>query len=317
MIRRSFRRLYKRLPKRKRMTLCLAAICEANTETPKIVLCADCERSADAVGSSEIEDKIGFVRPGWAALLAGTINRSDDLLRVYSRYFNRSAISVDPHNLLTHLRRPAAMQRKILVDEYLLHTLSFDYNYLKRNAKNLPENVVLQQIESISRIKLDASLIIAGFLKEPCYDTGTSEIKGFLGVVDEVADQHGVRDQVVLEDEFAAIGSASATALSTLYRREQSSTDSMMRTVYVLYEANRLSENIPGVGKTRININILDVDGKLTVTSDAGYDKLNELYDHFGPKPMNDLKKDWFALDAAFFEEPKKPKPSEAGQSQS
>jgi len=291
------------------MTLCIAAECDDATDCPKVVLCSDCERSADAVGRSETEDKVGFIRKGWPVLVAGELDRADDLLRVYSEYFNRPSVTINESNILVHFRRPAAIQKRRLVDEYLLQSFAFDYKYLRRNAKTLPEVFVTQQMDAIARVRLKSALIIAGIVNESYFDTGTVEPTPFLIVVDENSDANGTRDEVVKQSEYAAIGSGAQAALSTLYRRKQSSTDSLMRTLYVLYEANKLSEKIPGVGEEFVNLDVLYADGTLRRLSDDGYEKMIELYNKFGPKEIDGLKKDWFTLEEKFFDNPTESKP--------
>jgi len=292
------------------MTLCIAAECEDETDCPKIVLCSDCERSADAIGASETEDKVGLIRPGWAVLVAGELDRADDLLRVYAEYFSRPSVVVNERNILVHFRRPAAIQKRRLVDDYLLQSFAFDFKYLKHNAKSLPELFVTEQMAAVNRVRLKSALIMAGFVKETYFNTGTVEPTPFLIVADENTDENGTRDEVVRQSEYAAIGSGAQAALSTLYRRQQSSTDSLMRTLYVLYEANKLSEKIPGVGREFINLDVLYPDGKLRRLSDDGYEKMIELYGKFGPKTIDGLKKDWFVAEDKFFDKPIEPKPS-------
>jgi hypothetical protein len=306
-----------RSPKRKRMTLCIAAECDAHTDCPKVVLCSDCERTAEAVGRSETEDKVGLIRRGWPVLVAGELDQSDDLVRVYSEYFNRPSVAVNESNILVHFRRPAAIQKRRLVDEYLLQSYAFDYKYLRRNANTLPEAFVTQQMDAIARIRLKGALIIAGFVNETYFDTGTTDPTPFLIVVDETSDANGTRDEVVKQSQYAAIGGGAQAALSTLYRRKQSATDSLTRTLYVLYEANKLSEKIPGVGEEFVNLDVLYPNGELRRLSDDGYKKMIELYSKFGPRNMDDLKKDWFVLEDKFFENPtgSKPLPPDSSQS--
>jgi hypothetical protein len=43
-----------------------------------------------------------------------------------------------------------------------------------------------------------------------------------------------------------------------------------MQTIYALFEANKVSEFVPGVGKEIISIDILDVNGKLLTLTEVG-----------------------------------------------
>lgn len=271
------------------MTLCIAAICEDKEDTqPKIVLCTDLQREQEGIGSSETEEKIGFVRQGWPTLIAGTISKANELLRVYAGYLSEHFHEIDEFNILDHLRKPAHLQKQKLVDHYLQKTFSFGRDYFHKEGKHkLPESFITAQQDVISRITLDASLIIAGFMEESDFVEGRKEPRPFLCVVDDL--KTGV-DEVTLESEYAAIGSGNYTALSTLYRRVQDSIDSLGRTLYNVYEANCLSDKVPGVGKKYLNIDILYADGTIKTLSDEGYEYLKELFEKYGPKRISEKK---------------------------
>jgi hypothetical protein len=136
------------------------------------------------------------------------------------------------------------------VEEYLRQTYAFDREYFYGiGTSNLPQTFSSMVTENIARIKLDGSLLVAGFVDETDLDSGEVSPRPFLAVVDEITDVSGSQEYVRLEYEFAAIGSGQYTALSSLYRREQDSTNSLHRSLYKVYEANRLSEKVPGVGE--------------------------------------------------------------------
>jgi hypothetical protein len=59
-----------------------------------------------------------------------------------------------------------------------------------------------------------------------------------------------------------------------------------MKTIYNVYEANRLSETVPGVGKNVVSIDIPHADGKMQSLSQSGYKELNRLYGKFGPREI-------------------------------
>jgi len=272
------------------MTLCIAAVCD-DPHNPKIVLCADMEREMEGIGASETEDKLGFVRSGWPTLIAGTIAKANDLIEVYAEYLAAHFDEITEFNLKDQLRIPAHLQKERLVDEYLRQTYAFDREYFYgASSTALPQTFVSTVTENISRIKLDASLIIAGFLNETDFSSGEVSPRPFLAVVEEVADVSGSQEYVKLEYEFAAIGSGQYTALSSLYRREQDSTNSLRRSLYKVYEANRLSENVPGVGKKYIAVYVLHSDGHVEELTKEGYDYLSDRYEEFGPQKIDSKK---------------------------
>jgi hypothetical protein len=270
------------------MTLCIAAVCDDDRKAgPKIVLCADMQWQMEGIGASETEDKLGFVRAGWPTLIAGTITKANDLIHVYAEYLAEHFTEITEFNLKDRLRIPAHTQKERLVDEYLRQTYAFDREYFYGSGNTLPETFVSMVTENISRIKLGASLIIAGFVTETDFGSGNVSPRPFLAVVDEVTDISGSQEYVKLEYEFAAIGSGLYTALSSLYRREEDSTNSLRRCLYKVYEANRLSENVPGVGKEYIAVYVLHSDGRVEELTKDGYDYLSDLYDKFGPQKID------------------------------
>lgn len=284
------------------MTLCITAVCDDRSKTePKIVLCADMERAVEGIGASETEDKLGFVKKGWPTLVAGTISRANELINVYAGYLKEHETEITEFNLIDHLRKPAHLQKEKLVDEYLRQTYSFDRAYFYgAGSTALPETFVSAVTDNISRIKLDGSLIIAGFSNETDLDSGAVSPRPFLAIVDEITDVSSSQEYVRLEYEFAAIGSGQYTALSSLYRREQDSANSLRRTLYKVYEANRLSEKVPGVGERYIALYILHSDGHVEELTKEGYDYLSDIYDEFGPQKIDSKKlmdkKEFFQL---------------------
>jgi hypothetical protein len=269
------------------MTLCIAAVCEDLPDTqPKIVLCTDMERQTEGIGSSETEDKLDFVRPGWPTLVAGTIPKGHELVNVYAEYLDAHYNEINEFNLVEYLRKPVHIQKLRLVDHYFQQTFSFTSAYFYGEGKTkLPESFILEQEVAVSRIKLEASLIIAGFIAEGNFLDGTKAPRPFLCVVDEDRLVTGTED-VTLESEYDAIGSGHYPAISNLYRRSQDSINSLIQTLYNVYEANCLSDKVPGVGREFVNIDVLYADGSIKSVSDAGYKYLKGLFRKFGPKPI-------------------------------
>jgi hypothetical protein len=246
------------------------------------------ERTAEGIGASETEDKLGFVKKGWPTLVAGTISRANELINVYAAYLKEHENEINEFNLIDHLRHPAHSQKEKLVEEYLRQTYAFGREYFYGTGSSiLPQTFSSMVTENIGRIKLDGSLLVAGFVDETDLDSGEVSPRPFLAVVDEITDVSGSQEYVRLEYEFAAIGSGQYTALSSLYRREQDSTNSLRRSLYKVYEANRLSEKVPGVGEEYIAIYVLHSDGHVEELTKDGYKYLGDLYDKFGPQKID------------------------------
>jgi hypothetical protein len=269
------------------------------------------ERETEGIGSSETEDKVGFVRQGWPTMIAGTLTKADDLLNVYAGYLAQHFVEINEFNLLDHLRKPAHIQKGKLVDHYLQQAFSFNRSYFYGDGKTkLPEEFILRQQDAIGRIKLDASLIISGFLPETDFARNTVEPRPFLCVVDDTRSSMGV-EEVFIEHEYDAIGSGSGTALSMLFRREQDSIDSLACTVYNVYEANCMSDKVPGVGRFFVNIDILYLNGTMKTLTEDGYKYLKQKFKSYGPNKIKEkdleMKEDFLEP----FPEGSKPTPAQ------
>lgn len=65
-----------------------------------------------------------------------------------------------------------------------------------------------------------------------------------------------------------------------------------MRTLYNVYEANRLSEEVPGVGKEFLSIDVLHENGKMESMTEAGYKYFRGLYEKkYGPREIKEKDK--------------------------
>jgi len=70
------------------------------------------ERTAEGIGASETEDKLGFVKHGWPTLVAGTISKANELINVYAGYLKDHEGEINEFNLMDHLRLPAQIKKK-------------------------------------------------------------------------------------------------------------------------------------------------------------------------------------------------------------
>jgi hypothetical protein len=229
--------------------------------------------------------------PGWPVLMAGTISKSNELVNVYAGHLESNYRKINEFNLLNTLREPAHIQKSKLVDHYFQQTYSFSRAYFYGEGKaKLPESFIADQEDAISRIKLEASLIIAGFIPESAFLEGTKGPRPFLCVVDDTQSITGTTDEVTLEYEYAAIGSGRYPAISNLFRRSQDSMNSLIQTLYNVYEANCLSDKVPGVGREFANIDVLYSDGSIKSVNEEGYKYLESLFKRFGPKSVDTKK---------------------------
>lgn len=281
------------------MTLCIAAICEEEKH-PKIVVCTDWRQESYLV-HSETADKLRLLPHGWSALIADTANRDEELVALYEKDFmgiSKFEFANDAE-LFAAMKKPAQQYKANLANEYISHMLGMSYaEFLK--ADNIPEEFVTKRLDEVSNIKLGAALILSGFVEMQDYISKKKEKNAYLFVVE---DDEGHQDVVRTEDNFAVIGSGRHVAVPALTQRELDSSQSLMETIYCVYEAKKLAEVVPGVGE-HTSIDVFEASGKTWSISDKGYDHCKRLFRRLGPrlKLSDKRKKELFKMKHDFLE---------------
>ena len=279
------------------MTLCIAAAC-LDGDDKKIVLCTDWKEEAEGIGSSETADKLKFVKAGWVALVSGEASPTEALIFLYRNRLKDADLTEG--NVYDSLKNPIHERKALLADDYTRQVLGITYGDFINNGKGtFPEDFFRQHLYEIERIRLGTSLIICGFIEKYDYVNEIAEKHPLLITIDDDTSQR--QDIFSLELDFAAIGSGASSALAALFNREQSSDTSLLHTIYFLYEANRLSEKVPGVGE-QVSIEVLDADGNIQSLSEEGYDKCDELFRRFGPRLITDKHSAKFKMEQEYLE---------------
>jgi hypothetical protein len=141
-------------------------------------------------------------------------------------------------------------------------------DFLKFGKEKLPAEIFYDATLKIQQLRLDAELIIAGFID------GSVEIYH--------TDSNGVARAA---SDFAVIGEGEYVAASALLRREQSDLSPLLTTLYNVYEAKKLSESVGSVGQ-RTHLSVLSNDGTSKITSVGLDSQLSEWFNEYGPKPF-------------------------------
>jgi hypothetical protein len=269
----------KRLLQRKRMTICIAAVCQQDkmNEESRIVLCSDW-KSETEFGGSETSDKMRTLPKGWVALMADILSRGEELVAQYETHLREMTGVMDDKQLFEEMKKPAHKQKEILANDYLRQTLGVSYADLVSPEKRFPESIVEERLNEVAKIRLRSTLILAGFISTQQGDA--VENHPYLFVVDDQSDHE---DVVRNEQNFAAIGSGSYVAIPVMHQRIHDDQKSLMETIYSVYEAKRLSEVVPGVGEMT-SLDVMYPDGRLMRWSDEGLDRCNWLFERLGPK---------------------------------
>lgn len=249
------------------MTLCIAAACQYRNK-PRIVTCTDW-RVSTTYGSANNTDKLRWIkRPNWVALTAGNKVIAHALVRSCRRAMASVEITEDGIlPILDLVAREMLLARK---DAYVFATLGMSYTDFLRQRAQFPDSIVLATFAETRKMRLDASLIIAGFVPKG---------KSVKPLICKIA----TNGEVSLSDHFECSGEGAVVATPTLLRREYSSSVSLMDAAYRLYEAKTLAEVYTSVSE-ETSVDILYPDGKLEQFSNAGHKKLEAMYNIFGPR---------------------------------
>lgn len=262
---------------RKNVTVCIAAICKHKGE-PRIVLCSDWKGEVEGLAGSETTDKLRRLPKGWMALMADKISRATELVAYYETAIGAMSDCVGDKPLFSAMRKPAQEYKAALIDDYIRQMLGISYETFRAQAEHLPADFVSARMGEVSAIRLQAQLILAGFVQFPS-EPGSPRLPYLFSVGDDADHQ----DMVRVEDSFAAIGAGAYVAIPAIHQREHDDDKSLMETIYTVFEAKRLSEIVPGVGGFT-SIDVMEPSGKVWSITDAGHERCETLFARLGPK---------------------------------
>jgi hypothetical protein len=284
------------------MTVCIAASCFEGDD-PRIVICKDWRGEVEGLGSYDSVQKLKRLSGNWISLVANNISRAEELCLRYE-YSLRANLFTE-ENFANELRRVFNEYKKAMADSFLRSKYGFSFDQLIAQGKTaFGEDFVSACFQDVSRLSVPADLIVAGFLETFDYEEKGVRLSPMLASVSEANEG----DPVILEGDYAAIGSGSSVARSMLLAREQSSDDSLMETVYSVFEAKTMCEDIPGVGDS-FSVEIFYPDGSLKTLSTEGNERCKELWRRFGFRSYTTKKRaDWFKFDDKYFEPYRTPK---------
>ncbi len=258
------------------MTLCIAAKCSYQDENA-IIMSSDWRIEDDASGS-QTALKQGCLAPGWWFMYAGIQARAVELVISIKDYLKDHPLG--PGAISLTIRESLRKHREKMADELIHSQIARSYQWLLEEGHSvLPSDYCSQLIRYVADIRLEAQLIVCGFCdNDPV-----------IFLIDET---RGAPIAGPIEN-FAAIGSGSLIALSVLHQREHQSTVPFRRALYHVYEAKRLGEAAPGVGK-QTTVTVLLVGGKVGRPNESASFFVQQCYDRYAPKDLEG-KEDWEA----------------------
>jgi len=268
------------LPWERDMTLCIAAASREDG-APRIVLAADLRVEIGWIGA-DVGFKLSWLTKNWPALLAGNVASARELLQTYDSALDGTELTES--NLYSELKTPAERHKLALCDHHVRMKLGVSYSEFIQHGKAYFSETVFRDTESeVRALNFDCDLIVCGF---PSSDYAARKHVPRIFTISD-------NGEVCRHDNFATIGSGSGIANSVLYQRQLTDYATLERTLYVVYEAMKLANSAPGVGR-RINIIVTsppDETGfvRSRMLSTDGFKRQDELFDKYAPKELDTL----------------------------
>jgi len=252
----------------KKMTICIAAICEAH-KAPEIVICTDWKASS-ILGSAETLLKQRPLAHDWVCLTSGYESDIIAFVNLLRRRF-REASEITDENIITIVNDAVSVRKNQKANEYTQGKYAISYDdFLVVGKDRLPADLFRNTMVEIERMTLGTELILAGFsfgypLLCHISDSGKSSLR----------------------ENFAAVGEGGILANAALLHREQQEANTLPITLYNVYEAKKYSERVGSVGELT-SITLLTTGGKTRMMlGAAGKEWLSQKFIELGPKPID------------------------------
>jgi len=235
------------------------------------VCCFDRRVETTSAGS-ETGFKFRKVSKHWAALLAGSIPRAEELIMIYSSTMTDDTI--DETAVMDALREPPQVLKKKLTEEYVRTRVAMSYaEFLANGHQSLPSSVFENIAAEVARMELGCQLILIPLRPQRSKHLYTVDVDG----------------TVYPENDFCAIGTGASGATAWLHFRGQHRFDTISDTVCHLLEAKKFCETAPGVGKRTI---MIVIGHNRTSKLLKHYSSVDTIWKKFGPRKSSGTKLD-------------------------
>jgi hypothetical protein len=255
--------------RRSPLTVCIAAICDDESGSA-IVTCVD-GKASSFLGSQELAVKYRLVNPRWTVLTSGSQDEINLLLPLFRKHFY-SLANKDETNIVPLVENIIRERREQKLDHFTQSRYSVSFEeFMKHGKERFPSDIFHADVYSISRIEIEAELIIAGFL-----DDGMPMLLQ--------TDRFG---SVKIMDHFATVGEGAFLAEASLLQRQHHEISPIEKTIYNVYEAKRHAERVPSVGKETVLI-VMKGNGDISIIEESGRCYLDKQFDRYGPQEITD-----------------------------
>ena len=242
------------------VTACIAAKAAIHKD-PALVLCMDMMGSTES-SSAETTWKMHRLCRGFNGLIAGPIATAREMAGYCGVRIDGKST---PAELLQGLRDGIGDYKQVFADSHVKSRLGISYLEFMSDGEFPDKDVRREICWEIKNHYSQVEIIVAGFC-------------GKWPVILKVSG-----DSVCECDDFAVVGSGAPAAESSLFYRSQNMHSSIDLTVYQVYEAKRLAEGSPGVGKTTKEV-IFFPCGDYRYVLQSGFRELDNHFASFGPQ---------------------------------
>lgn len=255
------------------MTLCIAIKAvdwEIQGEPHQaLVLCADSLGSTD-YSSTEYVSKLGSLPHGFVGMIAGPISTAREMLTIVHQQMQAPLRNIPV--LVKRLRRSLRIQKSRFADEHVGAQLGISYSEFRKSGKSaFPDDLHRETAWEIRNHRSGIELLVCGF------------IDGVATIVKLT------EDHVTVCEKYAAIGAGAFLAEADLMQRDYLDFAGVDYATYLAYEAKRLGERAPGVGRATGLVALLN--GQSGVTMDIfnveQLPLLERKFKRFGPQPLS------------------------------
>jgi 20S proteasome alpha/beta subunit len=252
--------------RRKAVTVCIAARCRTSDKHNKycLVTVSDTKLSTGSYSGEMATLKLRRFSPHWLCLIAGTFAHHVPLVDRIGDAIGNEAV---PYEKIQKVCTDAFIaENKRLVEESVLSPFGLTLEKFLKSRKDLGDSLYERTWAEVSRVKIDCQMLVCGF--DPHHphifvvENPTMDRLGFVTNCDFPG--------------FAAIGSGSYLADSTLFALQQNPARFIEETIYMTTAAKFAAESASDVGRETY-IAMVTPDGEPKVEIDNSFTLVNEL----------------------------------------
>jgi hypothetical protein len=266
------------------MTLCIAAACITETGRRAVVVCSDLLATTPTTSSQTVLKQEFLGR--YVGLYSGNIAESRELISFYHDYLMTHPL--DPPDSLSisarlqQLREPLRLFKSNKVEDLVRRRLGISYSEFLDRRDQIESAMRVKVFDQIDYLTVEEELLIVSIVQ-----AGKQE-RAFIF--------RQRMEQIETNSNFACIGFGAEAAEQSLHRREQAEIDGLAVTLYHVYEAKKMGEQSPTVGKGE-SVSIIefsknegkDRDWSIRSLSPKAKDYLAFCYTQYGPQRVGEI----------------------------